>query len=807
MAIIIDDIRISNTLNSGDCRYLAGNCFEKMTAEIDFTISEGFQVGLTGDPDGVYFGSTNYPNIPGVVELVDGSGRFKNFNIGDTIFIATVSIYIPLGNYTITNKWDDNTIQINTTWTTNFSDDDALFYLVPSFTAFDFFYGLIENNEALNFNSKLDGETQKYTVNGVSSTGPTYNFLSQGNYKSWEIGSATIERTAVTTYTVSYTIIHTFYINPWFLSTNQQGVWPTIWNANKCLKYVFSIKARPTQNDYNRQQEVEYENELGNSGWFDENLNTGYTNYSISNLSYEKLSDSSIQTGLLLTDSETTVIEFDIDNTTDSPFSNNNTKFRLSVINVPFDSTEYIDTTTKLDANFTLDAKTNTVGSAAASGEFARCLTNVQGTYVSSSKIRITARFTLTTNDFNRINAFDDKKFFICCSVANHTKTIDDTDSVTLIVDYEDYAIELGTDNAVTSSVWYFIEHPDHANNVIADSIDYDYFSEDEILSFLRIKIDATNALYSPSLEKIECGIQLYNSVTGQRVVLDNAFESVGNNNIVNGLQHVNSSQPRTFKALSTELFKNFTIERNYPIESTDIYYYDIKFPFMIAWEYWIANNNIPSAFFDQNEDNNGLNDEWQRLDNVTNWGLYMYADVTVSFNGVDSVYRLTKQFNGYDYDSNGDWINEDIKTFDSSNNNLQGNILGYADTTVVCEFEYAGSNTLTVNDVEIVMRIEPYENGGRGVSTRFSSVITMTSDTQWVSSNTSNLIVKTKTSNTFKGTAKLDYTLLQNFSNFAITARIYDLTTGASTCNINGLLMEDGSCWITETGEDLVIE
>ena len=188
----------------------------------------------------------------------------------------------------------------------------------------------------------------------------------------------------------------------------------------------------------------------GNTGWVNENLNTGITNDSVSNVVFTKVSDSSSLDGVALITGDKTRVTFNVNNATDTPFSNSNSKVKVHIQNIPYDTAETQLTTTTLDANFTFDTCINTLGSASVDGDFARCIDDFTCTFVSSSQISCQFDVNLSLADYTRISAYDEKKYLIAVSVQNHTKTIVNTDTVTLAVSYDDYDLQAGTDDVVT---------------------------------------------------------------------------------------------------------------------------------------------------------------------------------------------------------------------------------------------------------------------------------------------------------------------------------------------------------------------
>jgi len=798
MPINITSLQINNDITGSSSSIgLKANLFNKCTATININAYKLYQAnGVTG----VEFAPVGYGS-GNCIKIISGGGGFQEFDVGEEIqVIASTSND---DTYIIIEKISNSVIRVDSALTSETSTVAAV-KGTYTFTSIEFQYGLIGNSEAINFNSKIDGNVQRYLKNTVTTSHTTMSAM--GTYSSWKWHNSypTIKEISPATSTVGqdFEIIHVFYLLPPFLYDNTSVLPPTWFASSECLKYVFSLKAKfyPASTEGVLYREFSIGGG-GNTGWLNENYNTGTTTYSISDVAFAKVSDSSLLDGVMLASGDKTRVTFDIDNSVSS-FSNTNTKVKVHIQNVPFDTDEYINTTTEGDVNFTFDTALNTLGSAAVDGEMTNCIEDFTCTYVSATKCTVQFDVNLDPTDVARINGYTTKKYLIAVSVCDHTLAISSSDAVTLLVDYDDYAIATGTDDVVTADTWQVFAHPQFVAE--ATEAQTECFSEDELRSILLLKIDCTTSIYTPSLRSFECGIRLVNTVTGDVVDLDRFFLDVSGNPVVNGLQMVNQSVNRGHKAMLTEEFKRILIKRELAMDTTDTWYYTIDFPFLIGWEDWQSNPAIPTDFFDIALENNGLNNEWAHLV-IADYEVQIYCNATIRFNGIDYEYNVNRQIIPYTYESNTDeWINPDIKTYDINGTEISDFILGYDLTKVVCEFEYAGSATLTTSDVEIVMRIEPKDAGGRNVSTRFSSVFELTSETQWESYNSSNKIIKSLTGSIFKGTAVIDNALLQSFGEFDITARIYDLTA----ITIDGAkLKEDGDFKYTEAGDYKLLE
>lgn len=793
MPINITSITIANEMHTGTSTSLIGNAFNKMTATIRVNalklVNATSSNGVVFAPDG--YGSLDY------IKMENSGNAFSEFVVGDSIVVTGTAANN--GTYTIIEKLNNYTIRVSSTLT-NVTDNDCFIECQTDFTSLDFYYGLIENSEAINFLSKIDGQPMRYKKDVVTTS--HVSMAAVGLWSSWRLGNVTVKEIspATSAYGQDFEFVHTFYIHPFFLYTNDLTTPSTWFDVTKCLRYVFAIRTQTSSAVLDGSLYKEFAIGSGNTGWINENLNTGVTNYSVSGVTFTKVSDSSSVDAVMLVTGDKTRVNFAINNATDTPFSNGNTKVKVHIINIPYDPDEFQETTTELDDNFTFDTCLNTLGSASVDGDFARCIDDFTCTYVSTSQITCQFDVNLALADYTRISGYADQKYLIAVTVQNHTKTIVNTDTVTLAVSYDDYDLQAGTDDVVTADSWLTYEHP-FFENIGQDAPD-ECFVEDERRSICTVKIDTSTSLYAPSLRSIECGVRLYNTSTGETVSLDGQYLDVSGNPLVNGLQFVDMEIPRSHQAMTTEDFKRILIRREVGLDATDVWYYTVDFPFLVRWEDWIANPAIPTDFFDSSLEENGLNNDWSYF-TVGDWQVQLYVDTTIRFNGVDTVYNLNKQIIPYTYVSSpADWINPDIISYDTSDNDLLDNILGYEDTKIVCQFEYAGTSAPTVDEVEFVLRLEPYQNGGRTISTRFSSVFELTSATQWESTGVTNKIVKSINGNIYYAEALIENSLLQNFNSFSITARIYDLRSVD-----NAKLLEDGEFKLQEDGDYKLLE
>jgi hypothetical protein len=789
MSIVVTNLELSTPdfVNGGGVsRNLFGNVFYKINALIDFEVHT-FAIATDDTP--ITFAPTGFPDDTYIVDT-NGGGFFKDFNTGDNIFIQLATQ--PANNGTFNNiiKIDDNTIRVATARTFQISTT-AEIYLARTYNSVDFLFNLVENNDQPTFASKIDLSTQKFTANNI--TASAQQMTPQG-FQSWVLGSAFVNRNSVSaTFKNTFTITQTFYITPFFLKEDQLNTFPEYFLNANCLRYIFELNVKPNATDTTRMQTLLFDSESGSTGWLNENFNTGLTNYSISNLSYTRVSDAAPLTAVQLSDTEETEVQFNINNTTDAPFSTSPaSEFVLNFINVPFEDSLYKQNGNDISFNFSFDRRKTVVDVAPVDGENAYAIKDFEVDFVSASQVTVKFKILLAATQFARIAAMETKKYLLAISVQNDANSFE-SDGVTLPIAYDDFFIDLGLEAAVTATQQVFLEHP-FTNLVDATSV-LDSFTEDEVVGYKRFRFDTSLAVPF-NITGVRSGIRAANGTNTFK--LSEYSLPIQNAKIVNGIEFIDALQTIPFKAPSTELVTQFKVKRDIAADASPIYFFDVYFGWINRWEYWLENGNIPADFFDISLPANGLNDNWERFDTL-GYTLEHFVEWDLSVNGLTQTLTFGKDFTIADYDSNSDWDNEDIKTFDSNSNQLINGateyILGYENTTVKCEFEYvgAGASPLT-SEVTIIMRLEGYEIGGEFGSTRISSARNVGNESQWRSIDLSNKIVISKVGDTLYGEAKIDNFTLQNFSTFSITARIYD-----------NRIFEN--CILKENGEEILLE
>ena len=876
MAFDLTALSIQDEFGNNVTDYSRCNVGDKLTITYDVSVYSYAKASTSNPIILNYSGS----GVIGLNWVYDAQGGFKDFKIGDTCERKRWTDNAVLNaSIVVTDKVNDQLIKFDTdlasvAGTYDDPTEQSIINLKASITALKYFWNFIENDEAINYNSKIDNSIQlllaqsvlstrtqtigalvigqKYyisdynagdiftNVGGANVTGtiftatgttPTtysngstlnkaYDMVFQGA-KPYQTGSALIvcmgNDTSVI-YGQKFKIIHYTYFTPFFLSPQWTdlvaGINPIYYVNNECLKQVFSFEAMYNYNDPNRiitytnDLDTNYNNE-GNSGGYGENFNTGINHYTIGSVTYTDNASNPISEIALTTDETNFTIV--LNNTDNSPFSNNNTKFTLNFIRAPFDESEYQGNAKTMDENFCFDRAHNTVGSASVDGDkFGttwQVLKDVAATFTSSSSVTITGKIAFDSNVVSEISQSNEYRYLVWVAVQDHTKVSNNSDREAVIVDINTFYVD-SSDTTMIVIDNKFINHVQSDFDTEGTTDIYDPHVEDEIVARSRFYIDS-NGRESDSIviTSIEASIICYNEDLEEDFTLDrysvNMANVVPSGDITQpNFQNINLTIPRVFNIPTTEIRKNVLIQRRTTLDTGGFVYFDVVFPFMVRWEYWVALAGVNAAFFDATEPNDGFNQEWYNYTLNPDWGCYYQIKINAKKNGIPQQYveRVFMPIKDYlPTPANGT-----IKTYDSNNVELYNAaiprkyVLGYEDTKIVATFNNLDTG-FDPDDCEVVIGIEVYEQGGVIGRRSLSSVNPRFSNVTWLKSISGNgLVVKTNpTSTTLAATCYIDKSLIPgNKPIYSISARLYYPPFGGEY-----KLLEIGTLKLTEDG------
>ena len=850
MSIVVEARRIRN-IDLGDSAsevtdFLNENIGDVVELEIDIRV-ESYVKATSATPDD---GGVSIVLDP-ATELIDAipdsryiwcdtPGAFEDWFEGDRITING-STTGQNTSRTIIAVISDQLLLVDTAWiATETFVVGAFVYNSTLITGIEFFHNLVENDSAATFDSLVDGSTRRAKAIGLSHDVLTNTIMTQMGHKSSQYGDILIKGNGIgnegivqsfpTAPDVSqgFTITQTLIIDPLFLANEindiKNNIPPIYWLNDASLKYVFKVEAGNNINDPNKKKVVVEGEILGNSGWTDENFNTGITNYSVdtSTVSYKK-ADNSPNGGLELT-SDLTKLSFDIDNTIDAPFSNGDTKLVLLFHILPQPENEYrlpeFPTGTNLakdrlmKENFLLDRAVCTLGTTNTSpdniGTTIQILKECTFTYISNSKVRANVEFQLSPEALIKISGLSTQDFRITVATMDYNLARIDSDRVNLKVDVDEFFIDTTDPTMVIQSPHSFMAHP--FSNVNTEAVsNLTARVEDDILAISKFTID-TNGRETDTILLTGATAEIIASNGTSEFVLDSYNASLSNSQLVNGIPFLDITHDRGFKTPADSNRANVKIFSETALDAGGIFNYSLQFPFILRWEDWIPNLAANGVFFDVNELNNGLNQEWVRYTKTAGWDIYFRSTINATKNGTPQNYTSSTIIQTEDYTEGVFWDTEAIKTFVNATNDSLFDGSNYllesdANSRVEGEATYTGAVPPLLAVVGAQLRINEYQNGDFKAQYYLSSFYDAHIDTPWLSVDTSNRVV-TDGSGTpiFKFKGLMSGSFLDNNKTYKLSCRIWNLTTPSPVFG-SAKLQEDLSLKLQENNDYKILE
>lgn len=485
------------------------------------TIFEVKNVAISGRTEVFIVNNTDGYLEPGWV--TDASYRFTNFKEGDTIYYYNYVDNHPLdgGVFTIAEKRSDGEIRLFPAPTTPIDTEDyqgAISNMTP-ITAIRYSSNFIENSGADTFTSNIDatddiiGSEQIYSIAKKLADDTTISFMEPNGTKTWQIHSGsyivdgdqspvTIQGVSIQTsplYVSTYKIIEKTIVTPWILyqqlENQLSGLPYKDFEATKCWKFISKVEASEVFTDPNFLVSETFSSKIGNTGWFNENFNTGLTKYSISAPQFKNAGNiiDSIQF-----DTSETEITFDIDNA-DGVFTNNPNVIRIGFMRVPSDPADY-QNGEFASINFLFDGAKVTLGDPPASGynisdPTLSVIKSAFAVYQSPYKISLKLVLQMSDNVLQRFLGSQTPRYFIFASLKDYALDRIDplNDQVTLQIAFSEFTYVTSDPNMIVVDKNVFLQHPDSdpkTEGVNLDALYPPYHDASTVMSFKLLNTD-----------------------------------------------------------------------------------------------------------------------------------------------------------------------------------------------------------------------------------------------------------------------------------------------------------------------------
>jgi len=593
-------------------------------------------------------------------------------------------------------------------------------------TALLYRWGLIENDENFNTESKVSGNDQAFygseigfdTGGGVRDTNPV-NMIFQGQYND-AIDSDDLCTAAyiqdLGIYTQQFEIIQVFTINPYYvvgqLQNLQNNILPPLFANNANVKQAIETEFRTVLSNPNTAKIQRSENNRGSTAWFNENFNGFDNDYNVLSVDYfETATPANTSTGLIV--GIKTTVEVTVEKIVGS-FSAAD-RFGLKVFYLPLDPDEYTDTLTFQNDNFIFNTAYNDEGAGATSSGIITSLTAA----LSGGDLVITAE--ILYSGPQQVRLTDASFFAICPVVADPALSIGNSNKVTLLADVKNFVKSGDIAGLVTVSKLNFYAHNEPIG-VGAGSTDLDpHWPEDGF---------AIDGEFSVALDKdavvntLEIALIAYNSVKDISFDLDSFTFQIAGAVVSGGIQQLIVATTRNYNLTLTDQFNVVTLDVGALVVNDQ--FYSFQFGQKIKWQTWIANLLADTIFFDATKPNNNLNFKASNYSDLSDYEIKiavrfnMFGTNTLGESGNTDYQFLSPDLKIFDYDLDEnvtpDWI-QVIETFNNDTTaDLGGSILSGTDTLMRITWTNSGGPVTNTAGFYAIHRIETSEDTSDGI-------------------------------------------------------------------------------------------
>ena len=525
---------------------------------------------------------------------LSAAGGNANYT-GDVTSLSTGEI--TLGNVVVTSGTASNG------YSTGIAGEDPLTGLTPK-TALNFDFGLIENNENINFLSKLTNETQTYVFEGIDHNSPLtfVDGKQKGKNKAGNFGECKVAFVGLTpdkdfqnpqNTTQEFQVEHIFKINPFFRDGEEDSVQGLdkapldLYNGSKSLKYVFKTDFRTVINNPNTSIIAEYDTQEGSVGYFGESFNGYDSDFSVENLSYD--------TKTQIDTSETTSVTYEIVST--------NSNFNASTPIVIGHSS----LVSSLEYVYNKDEDYNTVwndeqirlladGSPVNNSIIQNCIVNV----LSPNRLKVSFDTSFNASQSGRLETGQD--YILYYNVFDEGTDVDSSNKVLNVADFNQYFKNTDVDGLFNFTKFEQFPHPlsfDGVNVGFSDSLTFNEGGQMLSCEFW--------VLNGHDQKTIDFDISILDKRDTTFTPLRSLSIDISDSIIVNDIKQIEIDSTRNYVLKEDDIFNYLKITTGENDGTKQ--FYTIEIGYKIPWQNWLELKNAPTDFYDkENPFFNGLN-------------------------------------------------------------------------------------------------------------------------------------------------------------------------------------------------------
>lgn len=573
---------------------------------------------------------------------------------------------------------------------TNGSYDSTVECLITGLQSLDqaiYRFGLIENEESFNTNSKLTGEDQKYFIEDITGA-PTFGTIS-GNIIGWASSSEAINISSLPlsdipinrdanfggtgiqgSNVLNYNIQHTFPILPYYvvgqLNNIKNLISPSFLAGNNSLKHVFELTFKNNITDEENNKTVQFQSLDGSIGFFDELFNGLQSQYSVESVDYVAVS-SGLSNPSLLTEglTEVTILL----NSANGTFTAS-TPVIATHSYLPLNEDEYLESQDYFNTNFAFE---NTPKGAGGS-----IITSVTTNVINPNEMEV-----VILVDVSGIKPDIDAKsnYLLSVTVEDETLPQSDPDRTVLLADVNTY--DENPDIPDLFIVDQF-ENFDHVTDITATgNTDYKGWIQDGYAVKGIFRLDRSKFAV---LSRLFIDIVAWNDSTDEYFTIQSNEFDLSNQVIVEGNQQINIQETQGFELDTLDQFNQKSIVTG-AFDGTFIEY-AFLLGLKINWQDWLSLPDADTIFYDPTEPNNGLNQNSSRYNLKEGYQLktILRADVLESVQNITTEYITRSDLNALNFDefTVDDWTGVITTKREDTGADTGGSILGSGNTTII---------------------------------------------------------------------------------------------------------------------------
>lgn len=698
----LESIKYSSFNQASQADYLHGNLQDDISIVLKYSVervvfmSEDRRIWLK--PPSYVLGSFDNE---GIIFDADEQQSFTEFQEGDTIFISSGAFS---GTTTIAEKIDNNTIRVTATIPSHEIYIDGEFIActkAPS--SLRYRYNFIGSDDSVSYINHLDGQEQLFEGNNILSiVGATQALAPQGS-KSHQIGSALFRCYEIkNSYKFLFEITHNIKLFPilrdGYAQSLQNNTLFDDWAGELSYNYAYNIEL--LRGDDDEADKISIEGvEGGNTGAYNEHLNTSITGFSVQSVEYklagnviDAIDYNGVTTVKIIYKSEGKFVP--------------TIRTEVTFIAIHQDFDDYLDTNQYYLDNFCY-GRAGTSGILNIGNDY-RVFTDFSQTIIDVNTLEVTVKVSLGSKIKSNIEKSEPKKYALFISSEQNGLAVPLQVRSRDLVDISEFVETLPMANLINTSSQFWLDPADEEAGYIWELPET--FMTDDVLAVSQFSFPK-----SLNLKILSVKNEIIATGTGGTVVLDSITVSLASAPLdPNGIQIPSIS---TLRPLNQSYKSTFLVGRG--VDTATDYVFSMVFPFIVGYreDKAILNQSIPSEVYELESVGNGLSMDW-----------FKYADA-----GMDIKYKVTytieylgknysqvyeKAINVNDYD-NPEWTAKSIKLYDPLGVELVDGITPVIKNTVTIKAIFDKAVLPSPSDIECYFFVAKIgEDGYRTSST-----------------------------------------------------------------------------------------